>query len=122
MPTPITIALASRVCPALKPAAGDIHAIVAATNLLAAALDARIFHERAQVSSRLRGETGQSAQPGHGRASPANNLHAHACTHANRVRASTHWSPLAALPRHQAALLCVSVPFLYWMIRALTVV
>ena len=110
---------ASRLCPAVKHAAGDIHAIVAATNLLAAALDARIFHERTQVSSRLCSETGQSAQPGHG---PAKNLHAHACTHANRARASAHWSLLAALPCHQAALFRVSVPFLYWIIRALSLI
>jgi formyltetrahydrofolate synthetase len=31
---------------------GDIHAITAANNLLAAAIDARMFHENTQVSAR----------------------------------------------------------------------
>ena len=32
---------------------GDIHAITAANNLLAAAIDARMFHENTQVSASL---------------------------------------------------------------------
>jgi hypothetical protein len=42
-------------CPAVarRRPPGDIHAITAANNLLAAAIDARMFHERAQTDEAL---------------------------------------------------------------------